>query len=126
MNNFIQDGRTLPWTNDTGADIASGDPVVIGNLIGVAAVDIADGASGSVAIEGVFSLPKVSGSSGHAISQGSKVLFDVSVGKFDVGTATAAAGDISGCCVAVAAAATTATTVDIKLNVGIGTIEAGS
>lgn len=123
--NFINKGETITWTNGTGTAVASGDPVVVGNLVCVALTDIASGAVGVLATEGVWELPKTAGSSGHAIAQGAKVLFDISAAEFDINTATAAAGDISGSCVAVEAALTTATTVFVKINVGVGTIEAG-
>lgn len=122
MKNFIYDGKTLNWTNGTGSAVTAGSPVVVGNIIGVAATDIANGATGVLAIEGVFELPKVDGASGHAIGQGEKVLFDVSAGKFDLATATPATGDVSVCCVAAEAAVTTATVAKIKLNVGVGTV----
>jgi predicted RecA/RadA family phage recombinase len=67
--NYIQDGKVLLYTNLTGAAIASGAPVDVGARVGVAAVDIPDQESGSVYMEGVFSLPKVAG----AIAQGADV-----------------------------------------------------
>jgi predicted RecA/RadA family phage recombinase len=71
--NFIQKGDTLKYTNGTGSDIASGDIVKINSLVGVALVDIADGASGAVATEGVY---QVDATSSAAISQGAAVYFD--------------------------------------------------
>lgn len=59
MKNFIQDGRSVPVTAPVGG-VASGDLVVIGSLIGVAAYDAAAGAEVEIATEGVFELPKVS------------------------------------------------------------------
>lgn len=122
MKNYIQEGERITWTNGTGSDVAAGDPVVIGSQIGVACVDIADGDSGAVAMEGVFELPKATGT---AIPQGDKALFIVADGNFNAASTTAAAGDISGCCVAWEAAASAATVVRVKLNVGAGTVEAG-
>lgn len=116
---YVQDGDILDYTNTSGSTIASGTPVVMGNIIGVALADIANNATGSVAIEGVFNLPKVTGS---AWTIGSKLLWDASAGKFDVGTATPATGDVSACCVAAASAASAATTGAVKLNVGVGTV----
>ncbi len=116
---YVQDGDVLEYTNASGSTIAAGTPVVMGNIIGVALTDIADGSTGSVAIEGVFMLPKVTGS---AWTIGSKLLWDVSAGKFDVGSATPATGDVSVCCVAAAAAASAATTGAVKLNIGVGTV----
>ena len=117
--NYVQDGGVIQHTN-SGTALAAGDPVVIGNLIGVALVDIANGATGSVAIEGVFALPKVDAA---VIAQGEKLTFDASAGAFDDGSATPAAGDVTNCCVAMEAkGATTGETIDVKLNVGVGTV----
>lgn len=116
---YIQDGNVLDYTNTSGSTIAAGTPVVIGNIIGVALADIANNATGAMQISGVFTLPKVTGS---AWTIGSKLLWDASAGKFDVGTATPATGDVSVCCVAAAAAASAATTGAVLLNVGVGTV----
>lgn len=116
---YVQDGDVLDYTNTSGSTITSGTPVVMGNIIGVALADIANNATGAVAIDGVFTLPKVTGS---AWTIGSKLLWDVSAGKFDVGSATPATGDVSVCCVAAAAAASAATTGAVKLNIGVGTV----
>ncbi|MHC1697770.1 MAG: capsid cement protein [Geobacteraceae bacterium] len=123
--NFVYEGKTINYTNGTAAAIVSGAPVVVGCLVCVALTDIAVGAVGVLATEGVWELPKVAGASGHAIAQGTTALFDISEAKFDINTTVAAAGDISKSCVATEAALTTATTVNVKINVGPGTIEAG-
>lgn len=83
--NFYQDGDVLDYTNTTGAAIASGDPVAIGNIIGIALVDISISAVGSVALEGVW---KVAKATGNAWVQGAKVIWDKSAAKFDHGGAT--------------------------------------
>jgi predicted RecA/RadA family phage recombinase len=119
MNNEIQDGKRITWTNGTGAAVSAGDPVVIGNQIGVACVDIANAANGAVAMEGVFELPKVAGT---AWTLGAELLYDVSGAAFDLGTATPATGDVSVCCVAWNAAAAAATVGYVKINVGVGTV----
>ena len=117
--NYIQDGDVLTYSN-AGSAITAGSVVAIGSLIGIALTDIAaTSGSGSVRIEGVFSVPKVTGT---AWTQGAKLLWDASAAKFDLGTATPATGDISGCCVASAAAASGDTTGKVLLNVGVGTI----
>ncbi len=116
---YVQDGDVMDYAN-AGSAITAGSVVAVGNVIGVALVDIAATTGvGSLAMEGVFSLPKVTGT---AWTQGAKLLWDASAGKFDLGTATPATGDISGCCVAFAAAASAATTGLVKLNVGVGTV----
>ena len=117
--NYVKQGLSLTFVN-TGAEIKSGDVVVVGNLIGVAEVDIpATTGTGTVAISGVFTMPKVTGS---AWTQGAGLLYDVSAAKFDVGTATADTGDISGCCVAANAALSAANTGLVLLNIGVGTV----
>ena len=59
--NHVQPGKVLDYVNDTGADIASGDVVKAGALLGVALKDIPDSETGSVAVDGVFAVPKVAG-----------------------------------------------------------------
>lgn len=70
MQNYIQKGDRLVY--EAAAAVASGAPVVVGTRIGVAAGDIAAGESGVLVMEGVFSLPKVTG----AIDQGTDLYFD--------------------------------------------------
>jgi predicted RecA/RadA family phage recombinase len=73
-NNYIQGDDVIQWTNGTGAAVASGDPVVIGNnQMGIALVDIASAASGSVGKCGVFSLPK---NTSDAVVAGQKLWWD--------------------------------------------------
>ncbi|KJS36674.1 MAG: hypothetical protein VR70_13805 [Rhodospirillaceae bacterium BRH_c57] len=121
MKNFVQKGEAVAYTNGTGAAIASGDAVVIGGQIGVAAVDIADGATGTVSMEGVYSLPKTAGA---AIALGDAAIWDVSAGAFVPSSATPATGDVSKAVVAWVAAASADTTVMVKINVGVGTVAA--
>lgn len=117
--NFIQTGDVITYSN-SGSAISSGDVVVMGNIIGVALVDIAaTTGTGAVAIEGVFEVPKVTAA---VITQGQKVMYDVSVSKFDDSLATPATGDVSGCCVAVESKGASDTTIKVKLNVGVGTV----
>ncbi|UGQ45085.1 DUF2190 family protein [Massilia endophytica] len=58
--NYVQEGGVLDYTNSTGAAILSGALVVLNKRVGVALADIAIGATASVAVEGVFTLPKLS------------------------------------------------------------------
>lgn len=120
-DNFIQPGHAMTWTNTTGSTLTSGSAIVIGNLLGVALTDIANTASGELAIEGVFELPKLAGAD---IGQGETVIWDDSEGVFDDNQATPLTGDLSGCCVAVEAAGNGATVVRVRLNVGPGTVAA--
>ena len=116
--NKVQDGKTVNYSN-SGSAISAGDVVVIGEQIGVAIVDIANGATGEVAMEGVFTVPKVSAA---VIAKGESVIYDVSAGEFDDNAATPATGDVSGCCVAWEAAGNGVTSIAVKLNVGVGTV----
>ena len=117
--NYVTDGKHLPWTNTTGSAVASGQVIALGHTLGVALVAIAAGATGSVAVEGVFTVPKVSGA---VFAQGEKLVFDVSanggLGAFDDSAATPATGDITGGAVAWEAGADGQTTTTVKLTPG--------
>lgn len=75
MKNFVQDGKNIRFT--AGADIASGDPVVIGQLPGVASGAIANGAAGIAHTEGVYTLSVrgVNGGGNSAVAFGDKLYF---------------------------------------------------
>lgn len=90
-NNYQQPGIILQYK--ASSEKNSGDVVVIGNILGVALTDIPKDDTGSVQIEGVFEVPKVSG---NAISQGESLVYDVSESAFDAHDTTQSAGDISG------------------------------
>lgn len=80
-SNYIQPGDIIDWTNSTGSAVASGDPVVVGKQqMGIALVDIANAASGSVALEGVYQLAK---NTSQAITQGQRVFWNASTSKVD-------------------------------------------
>lgn len=117
--NYVYSGDVVDFT--PGADIASGDVVIIGQQIGIALAPIANGATGSVALGGVFTVPKVSAA---VIAQGESVIYDLSALAFDDNAATPATGDVSGCCIAVEAAGAGVTSINIRLNVGIGAVAA--
>lgn len=87
----IQPGKVIDYT--AGADITSGSIVVMGQILGIALADIANGATGAVQIDGVFEVPKVTGA---VFSQGESLTWDASAGKFDDNLATLASGDITG------------------------------
>lgn len=119
---FLQDGDVIQHTNGGVATIPANSIVAIGNLIGVALVDIAVGATGSVALEGVFSgVPKVASA---VFAKGEKLIWDSSAGKFDDSAATPASGDITGGAVAWVAGANTETTCTIKITPGNSTLTA--
>lgn len=117
-NNIVQQvGDVIAWTNDTAAAVLSGDVVVIGGngdaVIGIALVDIAIAAEGSVKIAGgVVTAPKVSAA---VIAAGEYVLWDSSAGEFDDNQAVAASGDVADAVWAVEDAGDGVTTVKIRL-----------
>lgn len=119
MKNGVQSGETLDYTNTTGVAIASGAPVVVGSLIGVAFETIANNAMGALAMTGVYSMPKAAG---VAVTQGQALTFDVSAGTFT--TAAPATGDITGNCTAWDAAAAGDATVNVKLSGSGGVVAA--
>jgi len=57
--NYHKAGRVIDWLNGTGASVAAGVPVAYGiDQMGIALGTIANGAVGSVALEGEFQLAK--------------------------------------------------------------------
>lgn len=121
MKNKVHDGKTLPWTNASGSTKVAGTLVVIGHILGVLVADVANGATGTAEIEGVFSVPKVSAA---VFVQGEKLVYDVSAGAFDDSAATPDSGDLTGAAVAFAAGANTETTCLVKLTPGNATLTA--
>ena len=118
---FVQVGDTIDYT-PSGVDIAAGDLVLMKHTLGIALVDIADGETGSVAIEGVFEgVPKVSAA---VFVVGEKLILDVSAtpDAFDDSAATPATGDVTGAAIAVKAGANLETTCTIKLTPGNTTV----
>jgi predicted RecA/RadA family phage recombinase len=57
------------------ADVAAGDVIVQGELVGVARLDIKAGVIGALAVEGVFDFPKAVGV-GTALTTGTDVFWD--------------------------------------------------
>ena len=78
--NYKFGGNVLNYANGSGSDLASGNIVSTGGLVGVALVDIANGESGSVAITGVF---EVANGDSTAIPQGAELFYDSATGKVD-------------------------------------------
>ena len=105
--NHIQKGAATLFTNSSGSDIVSGEVVVVGDMIGVAAGDIADGESGTLFIEEVFELAK---EAPLVIAQGDTVYWDAANSNIDKTDTNTLAGK------AFAAAASADTTVLVKLN----------
>lgn len=117
--NKVNSGYTRNWTNGTGSDVVSSQVVVVGEQLAVALVDIADGASGTVATDGRYTVPKVSGA---VIGNGESVIWDASAAAFDDNAATPASGDVSAGAVAAEAAGNGDTSVDIILSNLKGTV----
>lgn len=70
---FIQEGDAIDHT--PGADVAAGDVVVQGELVGVAVRDIQANALGALAVAGVFDFPKEAGAA-VTFSTGDNVYWD--------------------------------------------------
>ena len=70
---FIQRGAAVDYI--PGADVAAGDVVVQGELVGVAKLDIQTGKLGALAVTGLFDFPKATGA-GTAIAAGTRVYWD--------------------------------------------------
>jgi len=91
--------HSLQWTNSTGVDVLSGEIVVMGAsadaTLGVALVDIAAGASGSVGIDCGVQAAKVSAA---VFADGESLVWDSSAAAFDDNAATPGAGDVAGSC----------------------------
>lgn len=118
---YVSPGEVITYTNSTGSDIVSGELVAVGNVIGVALGDIANGATGEVAIEGIHNVLKKSGAD---CVFGTTLVLDVSQNpnSFDDGAFTPASGDISGGALCVEAAGTGVLTVKVKLLPGSGSV----
>ena len=95
--------------------VVGGDVVVLGSLVGVAEVDIAANAKGSLAVCGVFKVPKITG----AIAVGAPIYWDPAgdpvSGEAGTGAATGTAGALELMGYASLAAASGDTTVQVLL-----------
>lgn len=117
---YKQPGNVIQYA--PAADVAAGSLVKMGNTLGVALVDLKTGVAGSVAIEGVHVLPKVSGA---VIKAGESLTWDVSAGAFDDNAATPASGDVTGAAaMAFEDAGNGVTTLRVKLTGVPGTVTA--
>ena len=116
--NFVQPGDVIQVT--AGSTISAGDVVRVGQILGVALTDIANGATGSVAIKGVFTVAKVSAA---VIAQGESLTWDSSASAFDDNAATPATGDVTGAAaVAMEAAGNGVTSMDVMFTGIPGTV----
>lgn len=112
MKTYVEEGRTVAYTNGGGTTLTSGSVVVIGGLLGILVGEVEAGATGVAHITGVHSVPKVTAA---VIAAGEDVLWDVSAGAFDDNLAAIGAGDITGAAIAMEAAGSSITTLKIKL-----------
>ena len=103
---FVQPGEVIDYT--AGANIASGQVVLIGARIGVALKAIANGETGPMQVTGVFNIAKLSTDN---MAQGALLYWDNTNSRL---TTTASGNTLAG--FAAAAAAATTTSVNIKIN----------
>ena len=59
MKNFVQASEVATLTSPAGG-VSSGDPFVVGNLLGICAYDATETEEVELALTGVFGLPKAS------------------------------------------------------------------
>jgi predicted RecA/RadA family phage recombinase len=104
--NHIRPGKTMPYT--AGSDITMGTVIEFADMIGVALADIANGATGELAITEVWELAK---DDNLAISQGDQLYWDTVNDEVDKTNTNVPCGK------AYAAALQAATTVKVLLNV---------
>lgn len=103
---FVQPGEVIDYT--AGANIASGQVVLMGARIGVALKAIANGETGPMQVTGVFNIAKLSTDN---MAQGALLYWDNTNSRL---TTTASGNTLAG--FAATAAAATTTSVNIKIN----------
>ena len=113
---YVQPGEKL--THTAASAISAGDVVEMGDIVGIADVDIANGETGTVTVCGVHTVAKTTGT---AWNQGDKLDWDTSAGEFHKGL-TPATGDITSCGIAAAAAGSADATGQILLTPGTGAV----
>ena len=105
--NYVSEGDVLDFAN-TGALIPSGAVVVMGKRIGIALADIPTNSTGSVAVTGVWTLPRLVTDD---TTQGELLYWDAANNRV-----TEAAGALPLAGYAAAAAGVNATSVRVKIN----------
>lgn len=103
---FVQPGEVIDYT--AGANIASGQVVLMGARIGVALKSIANGETGPMQVTGVFNIAKLSTDN---MAQGALLYWDNTNSRL---TTTASGNTLAGFAAAAAGASTTS--VNIKIN----------
>lgn len=108
MKNYVEVGESIQFT--AAAATASGSPVLIGDVLGVAVTDVANGAVGVANLEGVYTLAKVPA---DVIAQGVILYWNAAASQV---TTTVGTNKRAGRAFTAAAAATT--TVNVRLSQG--------
>jgi len=108
--NWVYAGKRINTTNGSGSDVSSGGVIVEGDQVRVAIVDIANGASGACATEGVFTL---AATSADVWSDGDVLWWDSTNAKL---TDSAVSDVLAG--IAIGDKASLATTANVKLSAG--------
>lgn len=103
---YVQPGEVMDYV--AGANIVSGQVLLIGVRVGVALAAIANGSKGSVAMSGVFTVAKLST---DVVAQGAALYWDNTNSRL---TTTASGNTLAG--YAFEAAGNGVATVNIKLN----------
>lgn len=103
---YVMTGNVLDHV--AGSNLAAGAVVVMGVRVGVALNAIASGATGAVAVKGVFTLAKLST---DTVAQGALLYWDAANSRL---TTTASANTLAG--YAAKAAGSSTTTAEINLN----------
>lgn len=113
---YVKPGDALDYKNASGADIAVNSVINNGAFVGVAAIAIANGVTGTQLVTGVFNLPKKAGT---AAPVGTKLTWSVADGAFIVGAGVS--GDVANCAVVVEVDAASAdTSVRAFIDTGMG------
>lgn len=119
MRNLVQDGKRINIT--LAAAILSGNGLQIGDMLGVASVDGEIGDNIAFAIRQTYELPKATA---DAINAGDVVNWDASAngGLGEItSAATAAAGDVTACGVAMETVGAGPVLIAVQLTPGTGT-----
>lgn len=108
MKNGVQPGLNIEVTNGSGADVSSGDGLLVGaSLFGYALGDIANGADGVITTEGVVDAAVLST---DVIAAGAKLNWNDTTKELQL-----ASGDLDGVATAVEASGNGDSTCKVKL-----------
>ncbi len=106
---YVQRGESIDYTPET--DVAAGDIIKVGSLVGVAKLDIKAGELGALALVGVYEIA----TGGAAVAIGALVSVDPATGKV-VAAGASGAGKFGH---AVTAATASDATVNVRLTQGL-------